>query len=150
MNNASLVSLALLGGILLAIQGGFNSQLSAQLKSPFLAALISFVISSILAGLVIVLSLKKLPDWQEVQLIPPYLWFAGAMFSFGGICLYYYTIPKLGIGSMISLGLTGQMLISVIAGHFGWFGLEAEPISLRRLLGMAAMIIGIILINHHK
>ena len=45
MNNASLVSLALLGGILLAIQGGFNSQLSAQLKSPFLAALISFVIS---------------------------------------------------------------------------------------------------------
>ena len=135
MSNASLVSLALLGGILLAIQGGFNSQLSTQLKSPFLAALISFVISSILAGLVIALSLKKLPDWQEVQLIPPYLWFAGAM---------------LGISSMISLGLTGQMLISVIAGHFGWFGLEVEPISLRRLLGIAAMIIGIILINHHK
>ena len=150
MSNASLVSLALLGGILLAIQGGFNSQLSTQLKSPFLAALISFVISSILAGLVIALSLRKLPGWQEVQLIPPYLWFAGAMFSFVGICLYYYTIPKLGISSMISLGLTGQMLISVIAGHFGWFGLEVEPISLRRLLGIAAMIIGIILINHHK
>jgi transporter family-2 protein len=48
---------------------------------------------------------------------------------------------------MISLGLSGQLIISVIAGHFGWFGMPVEPVTIKRLFGVMAMIIGIIMIN---
>ncbi|WP_420387206.1 DMT family transporter [Roseivirga sp.] len=147
MNNINITVLALLGGVLLAIQGGFNSQLSSQLKSPFQASLISFFISTLLAATVIALGSRKVPNWEHIKAIPVYLWFSGALFSFIGISLYYYTIPRLGISTMISLGLTGQMAISVIAGHYGWFGLNPEPISARRIIGLGAMVIGIILIN---
>jgi len=150
MHNYTLTSLALLGGILLAVQGGFNSQLSTTLKSPIHASLVSFSISTILAALTILMSSKRLPSTELLHSVPGHLWFSGALFSFIGICLYYYTIPRLGISTMISLGLTGQLIISIIAGHFGWFGLPMEPVTIKRIIGAIAMIIGIILINHQK
>lgn len=76
-----------------------------------------------------------------------HLWFSGALFSVVGISLYYYSIPRLGMASMISLGLFGQLLFSVIAGHFGWFGMPPTPISITKVLGVTAMTVGILLIN---
>ena len=148
MHNYTLTSLALLGGILLAVQGGFNSQLSTALKSPIQASLVSFTVSTFLAALTILLSAKRLPSAELIQAVPGHLWFSGALFSFIGICLYYYTIPRLGISTMISLGLTGQLIISIIAGHFGWFSMPVEPITLKRIIGVAAMITGILFINN--
>jgi transporter family-2 protein len=69
------------------------------------------------------------------------------MFSVVGISLYYYTIPRLGISTMISLGLSGQLIISVIAGHYGWFGMPEEPVTIKRMVGAIAMIVGIVMIN---
>ncbi|MDO6782459.1 DMT family transporter, partial [Marinovum sp. 1_MG-2023] len=63
------------------------------------------------------------------------------------ISLYYYTIPKLGISTMISFGLFGQLTFSIIAGHFGWLNLPLEPLTFKRLLGFFVMMFGIILIN---
>ena len=85
---------------------------------------------------------------QDIKGVPYYLWFLGALFSVAGISLYYFTIPKLGISSMISLGLCGQMIFSVIAGHFGFLGMPTEPIDYKRTMGVMAMIIGILLINN--
>jgi transporter family-2 protein len=48
---------------------------------------------------------------------------------------------------MIALGLCGQLVFSLVAGKFGWLNLPVEPITTKRLMGIAAMIIGIILIN---
>ena len=150
MHNYTLTSLALLGGILLAVQGGFNSQLSTALKSPIQASLVSFSVSTFLAVLTVLISSRKFPSADLIQSVPSHLWFSGALFSFIGISLDYYTIPRLGISTMISLGLTGQLIISIVAGHFGWFGLPLEPITIKRIIGALAMIIGIILINHQK
>ncbi len=139
--------LAVMGGISLAIQGGFNAQLSVQLKSSVLASLVAFVFSAFFA-LVLVLVLAKIPmNSGFYKKVPPYLWFSGALFSVVGICLYYYTIPKLGMSTMISLGLFGQLLFATVAGHFGWFGLPSEPLAIKRTLGIFAMALGIFLMN---
>lgn len=112
-----------------------------------MATLVAFFCSAVYAVILLAISHQPLPGMQQVKAVPSHLWFTGALFSVVGVSLYYYTIPKLGISSMISLGLFGQLLFSVIAGHFGWFGLTAEPIDMKRLLGIAAMIAGIILIK---
>ena len=91
--------------------------------------------------------MKSTPNWMEVKQIPVYLWFTGGLFSVLGISLYYYTIPKLGISTMISLGLFGQLAFSVIAGHFGWLNLPTEPITIKRVVGIITMLSGILLIN---
>lgn len=112
-----------------------------------MASMIAFFCSAVYAAIFLAVRVQSLTPLQQMKAIPAHLWFTGAFFSVIGISLYYYTIPKLGISSMISLGLFGQLLFSVVAGHFGWFGLIAEPIDLKRLLGVVAMTTGIILIN---
>ncbi|GAL63259.1 DMT family transporter [Algibacter lectus] len=147
MNQISSSALAILGGIFLAAQGGSNSTLGVLLKNPLLASVVAFFSSTVFALAFVFLSVKSYPSWGEIKEIPIYLWFTGGLFSVLGISLYYYTIPKLGISTMISLGLFGQIAFSIIAGHFGWLNLPLEPITVKRGLGLIIMISGIILIN---
>lgn len=147
MNQISLSILAILGGVFLAAQGGFNSKLGVLLKNPLLASLVAFFSSTIFAMVFVLISVKNPPNWADIKQIPIYLWFTGGLFSVLGISLYYYTIPKLGISTMISLGLFGQIAFSILAGHFGWLNLPIEPITFKRGLGLIIMMSGIILIN---
>ncbi|SFT02540.1 transporter family-2 protein [Zhouia amylolytica] len=139
--------LAFTGGIFLAIQAGFNSQLGSLLKNPVIAV-ISASMASAVFGLFYMFSIGKgsiqLSNFHQV---PWYLWFIGGLFSMIGISLYFYTIPKLGISKMIAWGLCGQLLFSLLAGKFGWLNLPVEPLTTRRLLGAFAMVVGIVLIN---
>lgn len=147
MNQTGLSLLAVLGGVFLAAQGGFNSNLAVLLKNPLLASVAAFFSSTIFAVAFVLLSSKSSPNWTEVKQIPLYLWFTGGLFSVMGISLYYYTIPKLGISTMISLGLFGQLAFSIVAGHFGWLNLPVEPITFKKGAGFVILISGIILIN---
>ena len=148
MNQSILILLAFIGGVFLAIQGGLNAQLGVLLKNPLLASLIAFFCSTFFASLFLIFSFQSIPNAGQLKEVPDYLWFTGALFSVLGISLYYYTIPKLGISTMISLGLSGQLIFSVIAGHFGWFSFPVEPINYKRVIGVTAMIFGILLINN--
>ncbi|MEO9966758.1 MAG: DMT family transporter [Reichenbachiella sp.] len=147
MNQLIISILAFVAGILLTIQGGLNTQLGILLKHPLLATLVAFFFSMCFSIIFVLSSVKSYPTTQQIKAIPTYLWFTGGLFSMLGVSLYYYTIPKLGVSTMISLGLCGQLFFSVIAGHFGWFGLPVEPITLKRSLGILAMGSGILLIN---
>ncbi|MDO6491646.1 MULTISPECIES: DMT family transporter [unclassified Cellulophaga] len=147
MNQTTFSVLAIIGGVFLAAQGALNSTLSVLLKNPLLASVIAFLTSTIFAIIFVLLSTKSLPNASDLKQIPIYLWFSGGLFSVLGISLYYYTIPKLGISTMISFGLFGQLTFSIIAGHFGWLNLPLEPLTFKRLLGFFVMMFGIILIN---
>ncbi|MFC0874962.1 DMT family transporter [Saccharicrinis sp. FJH2] len=148
MNHFTIIFFALTGGIFLSVQGGLNAQLGSLLKSPLLASLVAYLFSTLFAFLLVLFSIKQVPSMQQVKAIPFYLWFTGALFSVLGISLYYYTIPKLGISTMISTGLVGQILFSSLAGHFAWFGLPEEPLDIKRIVGLCAMVIGIVLLNN--
>ncbi|MDW7694875.1 DMT family transporter [Flammeovirgaceae bacterium SG7u.111] len=147
MNQYLLSLIAFVGGVFLAAQGGLNAQLSVLLKSPLLASVAAFSSSLIFAITFVLLSIKEVPKWEELTNIPYYMWFVGGLCSVIGLSLYYYTIPRLGIATMISLGLCGQLLFSVVASQFGWLNLPIEPITLKKAFGVLSMIIGIVLIN---
>jgi len=147
MNNYYIFVLAFIGGVFLAIQGGLNAQLGVLLRNPLLASLIAFFSSTLFALVFVLFNFKSLPTIIQVKEVPFYLWFTGGFFSVIGISLYYYTIPKLGISTMISIGLCGQLIFAVIAGNYGWLNLPLEPITLKKTIGTASMILGIVLIN---
>lgn len=146
MRFVMLCALAFTGGVFLAIQAGFNSQLGALLRQPILAAVATYITGTLLGMLAIPLLGKNALQPALIQQVPWYLWFGG-LFSMAGLLLYFYTIPQLGISKMIALGLCGQLVFSLVAGHFGWLNLPVEPIAGKKAVGALAMIIGIILIN---
>ena len=147
MNQFTLLCLDFIAGVFLAIQSGLNSHLGLLLKSSLLASMVAFFTSTVFAFLFFILSIKNSLNWVEIKQIPVYLWFSGGFFSVLGVSLYYYTIPKLGMSTMISLGLCGQLIFSVISDHFGWLNLPTEPITVKKISGVILIILGILLIN---
>jgi transporter family-2 protein len=147
MKSILLIILAFTGGVFLAIQAGFNTQLSSILKQPVIAVIATSITSAIFGIVFLFLFGKGNIQSQNFSEVPWFLWFVGGLFSMIGITLYFYTIPKLGISTMITLGLCGQLIFSLIAGKYGWLNLPLEPLTTKRFIGAFAMIIGIILIN---
>lgn len=147
MSSSVLYLLAFIGGMSLAIQGGFNAQLGVLLKNPFLASLVAYSISTLFALSYLLIEQKSLPSKEIVSTVPFYLWIVGGLFSMIGISLYYYIIPKIGIAKMFTFGLTGQMIFVIIAGYFGWFNLPTDILTLQKIIGLILLIFGVALIT---
>ncbi|NIJ56108.1 DMT family transporter [Dyadobacter arcticus] len=147
MNQFFLAILAFIGGVFLAIQVVFNAHLGEILKKPILASVAQSVSSTAFALTIVLLTVKTLPSPGTIKQVPLYLWFIGGLFSVLGISLYYYIIPKLGLSTMISIGLSGQLIFAVVAGHYGWLNLASEPSTFRKLIGVTFMLAGILLIK---
>lgn len=147
MKSVILIALAFSGGAFLAIHAGFNSQLSTLLKNPVLTATVSSAFSVVFTLVILLTGKFHLPPTNTVQNIPVHLWIAGGLFSVIGISIYFYTIPRIGISRMIGIGLCGQLTYSVVAAHFGWFGVPKDPVTWKSLTGLCVMLIGVILIQ---
>jgi transporter family-2 protein len=47
----------------------------------------------------------------------------------------------------MSFALTGQLLLALVAGHYGWFQLPVAPLSLMKMTGAATLLVGVVLVN---
>ena len=83
-----------------------------------------------------------------LKAVPTYLWFSGGMLSALGVFLFYWLIPQMGAGSMISFAMSGQIILALVAGHYGWFNLPVTPITLTQSVGCLSLISGVFLINY--
>ena len=147
MSYISLLILSFMVGIMVVVQGGLNSRLGIHLNSPLLATSAALTMSAVFTLVTVLVTVRQLPSIQQLRTVPPYLWFTGAVFSFIAVTLFYYLIPKLGISTAVSFGLCGQIFFSMIAAHYGWFGLPVELITFKKVVGSIAMISGIFLIK---
>jgi len=145
MNNLFLLLLSFVVGILVVIQGVINSRLGVLLNNVLLATCAAFIISASTTLLTVLATVRKLPSLEQVHLVPTYMWFTGGVLSFLAVSLFYYLIPRVGISTTVTFGLTGQIVFAAIAGHFGWFGMPTEPATIQKILGLLVMITGVIL-----
>jgi len=139
--------LALVAGAAIAIQATMNAQLGVLLKNSMMGTTIAFLFSFIFTISAMLLSARNYPNLAEVKLVPLYLWFTGGALSAFGVGMFYYLIPKMGVGPMMSFALSGQILIAIIASHLGWFNLPIKPINTFKIIGAILLIGGVLLIN---
>lgn len=148
MNNSSLLLLSFTVGILVVIQGGINARLGILLNNTLLATSAALVMSASFTLIAVFMTVRELPNIDQLQSIPTYMWFTGGALSFLAVTLFYYIIPRIGISTAVIFGLSGQIIFAAIAGHFGWFGMPLEPITFKKVMGMIVMTLGIILIKY--
>ncbi len=145
MNYLSLWALA--AGAAIATQVGMNARLGVLLNNPLIGTAIAFTSSALFTMIAVIASTREYPRGEILAGVPTYLWFSGGIFSAFGVALFYYLTPRMGVGPMMSCALTGQVLVAVVSSHFGWYDLPVKPVTVVRLAGITAMIIGILLIN---
>ena len=138
---------ALLAGAAISAQASMNAQLGVLLRSAMLGTGVAFLVGLGFVSLAFFALQRDFPSPEAVRSVPVYLWFSGGALSAFAISTYFYLIPQMGIGTMMSWALTGQLVVAMLAGHFGWFDFPVQPINWSRLAGVLALAIGIILIN---
>jgi bacterial/archaeal transporter family-2 protein len=142
-----LLYLAALGaGIAVAVQQVLNGSLRLSLNSPAWAGFVSYLGGLITMIVVLLAFREQIPSWKLVTAAPWYAWGGGIL---GGvfILLVILLLPSLGATTLLALVVAGQMTAAVIMDHFGAFGLSTHHVSVSRLLGVALVIAGVVLIK---
>lgn len=140
---------AILAGVAFAIQPSVNGKVAQSLNHPLQAALVSFAIGTLVLIFLNLVLRKGLPALERFSTIPWWLWLGGGAIGAFVVTAALVIQPKIGAGRWISCYLCGQLLMSMILDHFGWFGLETHPIGFMRSLGAGLLILGAILIAYY-
>jgi Uncharacterized protein conserved in bacteria len=147
MNPAALapVLLVLLAGGMIAVQAPTNALLARAGGSPVLAALISFVVGTI--GLLVVwLASANRPAPAAFVELPWYAWLGG-LYGATFVAVAAYAAPRIGLASLITIGIAGQIAVALWLDHLGALGLPREPINLGRIAGALLVIAGVVLVR---
>ncbi len=80
------------------------------------------------------------------QGIPAYLGLAGLL-AVPYLLAASFLAPRIGIGLFLAAIITGQLLGGVVLDHVGAFGAAPRPVDLPRLLGVVALLVGVLLIR---
>lgn len=147
MNNPLLLLLSFSVGIMVVIQGGVNARLGILLENSLLATCTALTLGASFTLIAVMFTVRQFPSVHQLTEIPVYMWITGGLLSFIAVTLFYYIIPRLGISTAVTFGLAGQLVFAAIAGHFGWFNLPLEPITIKKITGLVVMILGVILIK---
>ena len=141
-----LYALAIGAGVSVATQQVLNGGLRTALQSPAWAGFVSYLGGLLTMILVLVALREPMPAWKLVSTTPWWAWSGGIL---GGvfILLVILLLPSLGAATLLALVVAGQMAAAVTMDHFGVFGLETHPISMSRLIGIALVIAGVVLIK---
>jgi transporter family-2 protein len=146
LHGVGLLLLAVIAGAVVPFQSAINANLGRGLGHPLWATLASLLVS-ILVLLPLMLAMRvPLPSMAFISKAPLWMW-AGGAFGVCFISLALVLLPKLGASGFMALALAGQVVASLVLDHFGWFGLVQRHVSLPRVLGVAMLMAGVVLIQ---
>jgi transporter family-2 protein len=143
---ALFVMMALLTGVVIAVQTGINSQLRAFLASPLQAVFLSFIVGTTAVALALVVK-REPPPLAKWASMPWWMWL-------GGLCGLFIVstniivVPRLGAALLTSLAIAGQLTTALALDHYGAFGFPVHQISLPRVAGAVLLLAGVVLIRY--
>ena len=141
-----LALLAMAAGASVVLQQVLNANLRAALNSAAWSGFVSYAVGVGCMALLALALRDPIPAAETAARIPWWQW-SGGLFGAVFIGLAIVLVPQLGAATFIALLVAGQMLASMAFDHFGLFGLAQRPIDLPRLIGMALLIGGVVLIR---
>ncbi len=141
---STLLILGLAGGVAMASQAGINAQLRQYMHSPYQAAFFSFLVGTLILGVVVLLQTGSRPQLQELMAVPYWLWIGGLLGAFG-VSVAIILAPRLGAVNLTIIIVCGQLIASLILDHFGWLGFEKHSINWQRIGGVMLVIAGLVL-----
>ncbi|HNU07552.1 MAG TPA: DMT family transporter [Pyrinomonadaceae bacterium] len=148
LQNNWFIFLAIAAGMMMPAQAAINNRLSGYVESPILSAFISLLVGTVALGIYIVAAGVPVSNLANARNAPAIAW-AGGVFGAFFVASAVILVPKIGVALTFSLIIAGQMLITLLIDHFGWFGADVRPVNLPRAIGAAMITIGVVLIRKY-
>lgn len=129
-------------GAMLAFQAPANAALARSIGDPVWAAAISFGIGFLLLCSIAIFR-STAPGIASFQAIP---WWAlmGGLLGAIWVLAAIWSVPRLGVVTMMSAMVLGQLIAAMIIDSGGIMGLEVRSISPTRILAIGLVATGVI------
>jgi transporter family-2 protein len=138
--------LAIAAGVSALVQQIVNANLRMQINSASWAGVASYALGlGCMLGLAFALR-DPIPSAAVIARVPWWAWSGGILGALF-IGLSIVLVPQLGGAAFIALLVTGQMIAALVFDHYGWLGIPQRPIDLSRLIGVALLVGGVVLIR---
>jgi bacterial/archaeal transporter family-2 protein len=134
------------GGMAIATQALINWRLSHSAGHPLLAAVISFAVGLLTLLAVVAVQPAATLRNQHLSTAPWWAFIGGTLGAFY-IVMSIYLIPRIGAAALLSAVVMGQLVLSLLADHFGFFGIARHAVSIPRLVGTALVVVGVVLVR---
>lgn len=137
--------LAVAAGALNAVQSGMNAQLRKALDQPILALFMVYIIGLVGVLIGFLFDRPQWPGWDKVTETPWWAWLGGLVSIVSTVAALTYA-KKLGSAAFTGCTVTASLVCSVLLDHMGWVGFEVHPAGLWRIVGLALMVTGLMLV----
>lgn len=136
------ILIALLSGALMSIQGVFNTQATKATSVWVANIFVQFTALLVCLAAWLITDRSSLEALGKVE--PKYMLLGGAIGAF-----ITYTVIKgmeaLGPAKAVMLIVISQLILAYVIEVFGLFGVEKQPLELRRVIGMGIAIVGVVI-----
>jgi transporter family-2 protein len=140
------ILIALIAGACAPTQAGINSQLRIWTHDPVLAAMISFLVGTLALAVYVLVLRVPFPPIKTAAELPVWMWSGGFLGAFL-VVVSIVLAPKIGAANLMAFMIAGQMVSGIFLDHFGLVGYEIHPTNVWRLVGVALLVAGVILIK---
>jgi transporter family-2 protein len=130
----------LAGSVQVAVSGAFGKRIGVLEATAFGAIAAALIVSAL-----VLITRQGFGGVAAGLREPPWLWLNGVM---GAIVVttITYTAPRIGTFATIGLLIAGQLAMGVVIDALGLFGLEQIPVGWERVVGLALLAGGAVLV----
>ena len=136
--------LTVFAGGLIAMQAPINSMLGKSVGT-FAAASVSFVVGTVALVLITVLVGGGFGDLGEARHLPWY-YLMGGVLGAVYVTTALVAVRELGAGGVTAATIAGQLTLSLVIDQLGILGVDKQPITWERVLGVLLLALGTFLI----
>ncbi|MFL5963514.1 MAG: DMT family transporter [Gaiellaceae bacterium] len=144
MTGLLLLLFAVIAGSFLPLQAGVNAKLAHFVGGPVRASLISFVVGAAALFLIVVLFYRS--SGNRAADAPWWAWLGGLLGAFYVTATVVVPV-RIGAAAFFGILVAAQLVTSVLVDQFGWVGFPQHHVSPLRLLGVALLISGALLVR---
>jgi transporter family-2 protein len=144
--NLLLFLLAIVVGFSLASQAGVNAQLRTALSSPIQAAFLSFLLGTVVLGIIVLVQGGPWFAHDKALNLPWWAWLGGVLGAFN-IAVSIYLAPKLGALALAISLVCGQVIAALFYDQHGWLGYPKLEITPSRIIGALLVVLGVIMVS---
>ena len=145
--NVLLALLAIAAGTLFPVQASVNSLLAKSVGGAIIATWISITVSWFLLLGTNMVVFRQLPSIIDIAATPLYLLVVGGLLGAIFLSLNVMLAPRLGAAATFSFVIAGQLIAALTIDRLGLFALEVRELSVGRIVGVALVIAGAIMVR---